>query len=145
MKLYDWIILIMIGALVGGAYFVAQNTAADPTYGDSHDVVFDATQLLILGAAFAVYALLFRGKASGFRSAAAGSILLFLLSQVLELFARYLLFTGWADEGRDIANREQLYGVAAWFSDGIAVLSALLFMGLALAAALRRLTAKGAA
>ena len=145
MKFYDWIIAILIGALLLGAYFVF--TAIEPTspiFDDpSQHGAFVWTFMRNVGIAllaFTAYFLLFAGPAAALRTTGASAILLFLVGLGLQIFPRYLLFIGWSDDS-DVGNRLQLVSVADWFSAGILLLSAIAFGTVALFAVVRRITA----
>ena len=145
MKLYDWIIAILIGALLLGAYFVfTAIEPSSPVFDDpsQHGAVVRSfmRNLGVAILAFTSYFLLFVGAAAALRSTAASALLLFLIGLGLQIFPRYLLFIGWSDDS-DVDNRLQLVSVADWFSTGILLLSAVAFGAAALFGLLRRISA----
>ena len=145
MKVFDWVIILLIGALFAGAYLLLD--AIEPTSGlfpePSDRIAWTKDILTHIGvsiSAFVVYLVVFRGPAAMLRTTGAAAILLFLLALGLQIFPRYLLFTGWADSN-DLENRFQLLGIADWFSGGLLMLAGLAFVGVAALGLVRRLTA----
>lgn len=143
MRLYDWFIIALIGALIAGAYFALDAIPptsplfSDPAKRDAW--AFELFRNIALGfAGFVAHLLIFRGRAATLRSAAGSAMLLFLVAIGLQIFSRYLLFIGWVDDG-SLQSRQQLLGIADWLSGGILMLSAAAFVLTAILGLARRL------